>query len=289
MRTLTVYRHGLTGGTPPGKNNHKRALRGTTEGWSKSSTRNNTRFLYSVDETGLTGHGFALSLTLRTCPPTHKDWATVRTSFERRMRRMGMIRMHWLTEWQRRGVPHMHAAIWFDADLRERDPYAILTIRNHWLAVADQYGAGEKGQDIKPISDAMGWFKYLAKHAVRGLNHYQRNKENVPAAWSKTGRMWGYLGDWPVSPVDRFSIDDSGYYKFRRAVRGYARATTRAEFHRDPKMLSRMIWARNMLKVHDKNLSNVIGVNDWADKETISIPLLRWLSNEGHNVESTGD
>ena len=63
MPVLTEYRHGMSMGIPPGRNTHVRAKRDTVEGWSDSSTRRNTRFLYSVDERKLTGHGFALSLT----------------------------------------------------------------------------------------------------------------------------------------------------------------------------------------------------------------------------------
>ena len=62
MPTVRVYRHGMTVGTPPSVNTHKRALRGKVEGWSPSSTRSNTRFLYSVDESRLNGLGMALSL-----------------------------------------------------------------------------------------------------------------------------------------------------------------------------------------------------------------------------------
>ena len=62
MPVLTEYRHGLTMGIPPGRNDHMRAKREAVEGWSDSSTRRNTRFLYSVDERHLTGFGFALIL-----------------------------------------------------------------------------------------------------------------------------------------------------------------------------------------------------------------------------------
>nr|CRY96686.1 hypothetical protein [uncultured prokaryote] len=285
MRIWTVYRHGLTAGTPPGKNDHMRTPRGESGGWSKSSTRNNTRFLYSVDERALTGHGFALSLTLRECPPTSDDWHKIRRGFEWRMRRMGMVRMHWLTEWQRRGVPHMHAAIWFDEGLAQRDPFAVLTIRQHWLAVAGLYGAGEKGQNIAHITDAMGWFKYLAKHAVRGLNHYQRSADNIPEGWTKTGRMWGKLGDWPIAPVRKFYLDDEGHFKARRVIRGYARAITRQEFQLGRSPVSRLMWARNLLKCGDRGQSSLRGLNDWAEADKITAPLLLWLVSEGHEVD----
>lgn len=195
MPVLTEYRHGLTMGNPPGRNDHQRAKRSTVEGWTDASTRRNTRFLYSVDERKLTGHGFGLSLTVRDCPPTGAAWKQLRERFVKRLRRMGMIRMHWLTEWQRRGCPHMHAAVWFDEGLRDRDPMAMATIVDHWVALAAEYGAGPRGQHVAQITDSVGWFQYLSKHAVRGLGHYQRSADGIPPGWERTGRMWGYLAN----------------------------------------------------------------------------------------------
>lgn len=285
MRIWKVYRHGLTAGTPPGKNDHVRTPRGDVGGWSKSSTRSNTRFLYSVDERELTGPGFALSLTLRTCPESHDEWHRMRKAFERRLRRMGMVRMHWLTEWQRRGVPHMHAAVWFDEGLRERDPLAIDTIIEHWLAIAEPHGAGYFGQDVKQLTDAMGWFKYLAKHAVRGLNHYQRSAENRPAGWSKTGRMWGKLGDWPTIPPRHFYLDDAGHFKARRVIRSYARSRARDDVAKGKSKPHRITWARGMLRCGEPGPSSLRGVNDWAESKQISGPLLLWLMGQGHQVD----
>lgn len=284
MPVWKVYRHGMTAGTPPSRNNHVRGIRGDVGGWSKSSTRSNTRFLYSVDERELTGHGFALSLTIRECPPTADDWKRVREAFAVRMRRMGMVRMHWLTEWQKRGVPHMHAAVWFDDELAQRDPFALRTIKEHWLAVASAYGAGEKGQHVALISDSLGWFKYLAKHAVRGLGHYQRSNESVPAGWQKTGRMWGHLGDWPVGKIGDFYVDDEGHFRGRRIFRRWAIANARAEVRQGKSLRSRITWARGMLRCNEHGPSRLRGLNDWVPLE-VSSRVLVWLLAEGHQVD----
>ncbi|WP_425527867.1 rolling circle replication-associated protein, partial [Xylella fastidiosa] len=66
-----------------------------------------------VREDKLTGVGLALTLTVRDCPATAQEWQRMRRAWEKRMKRAGMIRVHWVTEWQRRGVPHLHCAIWF--------------------------------------------------------------------------------------------------------------------------------------------------------------------------------
>lgn len=278
MPVLTEYRHGLTMGIPPGRNDHMRAKREAVEGWSDSSTRRNTRFLYSVDERHLTGLGFALSLTIRDCPPTADEWKGLRESFFQRLRRMGMVRAHWLTEWQRRGVPHMHAAVWFDEGLRERDPMAIATIADHWCALAAAFGAGRRGQHVEPITDSVGWFKYLSKHAVRGLGHYQRSADSIPQGWKKTGRMWGHLGEWPTVDPVRYTITNEAFWAFRRMVQRWRLADARASGD-----LHRLRSARRMLQSSDRSAGSVRGVGEWIGTDETQ-KLLRVLASLGYVI-----
>ncbi|WP_216072449.1 hypothetical protein, partial [Acinetobacter baylyi] len=79
------------------RNNHVRAKRGEVNGWSPSASRNNTKFLRSVHVPGLTGAAVAFTLTVRDCPPTSDDWKILRETFIKRLRRAGMVRLHWLT------------------------------------------------------------------------------------------------------------------------------------------------------------------------------------------------
>lgn len=278
MPVVTEYRHGLTMGIPPGRNDHVRAKREEVEGWSTSSTRRNTQFLYSVDERKLSGDGFALSLTLRDCPPTADAWKALREAFFMRLRRMGMTRCHWLTEWQRRGVPHMHAAVWFDDGLAERDPRAPKTIADHWVSLASAYGAGPRAQHVEPITDSIGWFKYLSKHAVRGLGHYQRSSESIPQGWKKTGRMWGHLGDWPTVDPIRYTFDMEAFWAFRRMVQRWRLADARASGDR-----YRLRSARRMLQSSDQSAGSVRGVGEWVGTE-MTQQFLRHLASQGHKV-----
>lgn len=106
MRVIKLYRHGFTMGTnsfEPGAK-RPRGERGLVGGWSHGSTSRNIAFLRSIDESLLTGAGLALTLTVRDCPDTSDEWHSIRRAFERRLKRMGLIRMHWVIEWQRRGV-----------------------------------------------------------------------------------------------------------------------------------------------------------------------------------------
>ncbi len=278
MPVLTEYRHGLTMGIPPGRNDHMRAKRSTVEGWTDSSTRRNTRFLYSVDERLLTGDGFALSMTIRDCPESADEFKRIREAFLARLRRMGMLRVHWLTEWQRRGVPHMHLAVWFDAGLRVRDPFAISTIKDHWCDVASAFGAGPRGQHVEPISDSIGWFKYLSKHAVRGLGHYQRSSESIPPGWKKTGRMWGHLGEWPTVDPIRYTFSMQTFWAFRRMVQRWRLADARASGD-----LHRLRSARRMLQSSEQSAGSVRGVGEWISTDRTQ-QFLRHLGAMGHDI-----
>lgn len=248
---------------PPGKNDHLRGLRGEVGGWSVSSTRSNTRFLYSVIPDELTGQGWALSLTVKTCPPSHAEWHKARRAFLKRLERMGLIRGHWLTEWQRRGVPHLHCAIWLPSDCERQKQHDA--VREAWLAVATVWGAQSGAQHVAPITNSKGWFKYLSKHASRGLGHYQRAKGGIPKGWRSTGRMWGYVGSWePVRmEVVQFQVCWPGWFAYRRIVRRYRIADARADTGKGRGR--RIRQARKMLQFRDRARGSVRGISEWID------------------------
>ena len=150
--------------------------------------------------------GLSGSLTLRDCPPSHDDWKTLREALFFRLRRKGLYRLHWLTEWQKRGVPHLHFAAWFlqsvvvininqpalsDSELAQVLSYLISA---DWLSISSVYRSSGLSQVVKPMSNELGWLQYLSKHAARGAAHYQRAQGSIPSGWEgMTGRMWGIL------------------------------------------------------------------------------------------------
>lgn len=264
-------------------NGHQRAQRGNVGGWSVGATRRNTEFLYSIREDLLTGHGHAVTLTLRECPETAQDWHRLRRAFEARMRRMGMARLHWVTEWQRRGVPHLHGALFFNDDVRADtvQPFVIQS----WLEVASAYGPKWQGQHVHEITGIVGWFQYLSKHAARGVKHYQRSIENMPPGWQeKTGRMWGKVGDWPTREGMRITLQDQhgdgGWFAYRRLVRSWRVADARASGD-----AYRMRSARGMLRCNDAPTSRVRGVSEWITMDT-NLALLANLAGRGYVVQS---
>lgn len=280
MRTLKLYRHGITMGTPPAKNDHLRAKRGVVEGWSESASRRNIQFLRSVDETQLseTGSGepllpIALTLTLKDCPATPAEWHTLRTAFLKRMRRLGLYRSHWVTEWQRRGVPHLHGAFWFPPGVH---PSQII---NHWVELATPYGAGHRGQHYTNVTDAIGWFKYVSKHTARGARHYQRHPDNIPSEWLKrTGRVWGHTGDWPTQDAVEFEMSSEAFHRLRRILRNWRIADARTQGNS-----WRIKSARQMLKSNKRELSDVRGASEWLEMGP-SLAILDYLKAQGMDV-----
>ena len=299
MPVLKLYQNGLTGGVPPRLVNPAPVPRGDCSGWSAKSSRGNTRFLYSVRSAELSigsdGSpllGLALSFTLRDCPPSHQDWLMLRLALFHRMRRRGLYRLHWLTEWQKRGVPHLHAAAWFDLATAESwmlkhypglpiEAFPVI-IKADWLQITAPYRSSVQGQNIDLIRNDLDWLQYLSKHAARGAAHYQRAIGSHPVGWQKTGRMWGHLGCFPVSEPLGLSLDNPGWFQFRRIVRRWRIANARQG--KDP--ARRIRSARRMLKCSEFHLSRVRGVSEWITLH-LGMSILHFLSISGYSLEST--
>lgn len=258
--TLSVYRHGVSGGIPGAGGSP--GLRRESRGWSVASSRANTRFLQSVREHELSGCGLSLSLTVRDCPETHSEWKRARLAFFERLRRRGAVRVHWLTEWQARGVPHLHAAIWFPESMREQAENGRLQVDvlAAWSAIAGpRFGASLRAQHVEPIWGVIGWLKYLSKHGARGQQHYQRAAQGIPPGWERTGRMWGHWGEWSLEEPYQLSLSRLAWFRFRRLLRGYRRAEARSAGR----------WrglraARRMLRCPFREASELRGVGGWV-------------------------
>lgn len=239
-------------------------------GWSKRSSKGNRDFLFSVKPDQLTGNGYAVTLTLRHCPETARDWHAVRKAWLMRMVRAGRLRDHWVTEWQLRGHPHLHGAIWLPDDV---DPGMAIV---HWLEAAKKYQPRAVGQDIRPLVGAVNWFEYLAKHAARGVSHYQRHPENIPSGWKGyTGRVWGHGGDWPTAEGSQVQMNDAAFYQYRRLQFRYqvAKAKRQGDYHR-VKYLRR----RLQMAIEESRLQ---GLGEWIPEEDSWALLACALSKDG--------
>lgn len=256
---------------------HERAKRATIQGWSTGAVRRHTKWLYGIPHEELSGYGYAVTLTMRDCPETSKEFHRLRDLYIKRVVRMGAIRTHWVVEWQRRGVPHMHTAIYFDRELTVEEQFAL---KQHWVELCEPYGALMVSQYLLPITGPAGWLKYLSKHAARGAAHYQR--QGKPSGWETTGRLWGHTGVWPEREPMRFDISREDYFRLRRLVRAWRYADARME--KDPVVRRRrMISARGMLRCSDRTLSEVRGVSEWVE-ESWNLAILALFAEQGATV-----
>lgn len=295
MPVVKLYPNGLTGGTPPASRSCKPPKRGDCEGWTARTSRGNTRFLYSVRSQELQYSadgrplvGVAGSLTLKDCPASHEEWISLRRALVERFRRKGLYRLHWLTEWQKRGCPHLHFAAWFDlgkvdalcAKLDLPGTALFPLIKADWLMLSAPYRSSDQAQHLSPISNELGWLQYLSKHASRGAAHYQRASSTIPQGWQKTGRMWGHLGDFPTREPLGLELDRQGWFRFRRIVRAWRLAHARIRI--SPK---RIQFARHMLRCGNRSLSEVRGVSEWIPLD-LGLLIAHWLEKSGSDIDS---
>jgi hypothetical protein len=226
--------------------------------------------------------GWAITLTVRDCPPTSDDWNRIRDRLLQACRDLpGVELVSWLVEWQRRGVPHLHLAVYGpiqDTSESESEPPITCTdsdagalVVGAWLRIAREFGPGHRGQDAKRIDGAQGWLQYLSKHAARGVWHYQR--QGMPVGWETTGRMWGKVGGWPLVCEERADITNRQMWAYRRLVRRYLlsnAATLARQYEREGKkqkaaeVWDRVAFLRRMLKNPDRGESAFRGMSGWV-------------------------
>lgn len=260
-----------------GNSNAKPPERTEVKGWSSHAIRRNLQFLYSVDEKALEGlRGSALTLTVKECPGTSKAWGNARNALMQALRRDGVSLVHWVTEWQRRGVPHLHLAVYWPRGSEKTSEGLVA----HWLRITKGWGSKRRGQHVTPIYDVLGWNQYVSKHAARGLYHYQRNPENVPEAWrhGSTGRMWGKLGDWSIQEPYQLDLEPVEFWRLRRMVRGWRKADARRSVKGEV-FGRRVVSARGMLRCPLPKLSAVRGVSEWIGEE-LMVRMVGWVQAE---------
>lgn len=257
MARVTVLPNGVTASCPrEGPMKEKAPKRGEVRGWSRKSTARLRRWFYSVDGDQLDGVGFALTLTVRDLPPSAADWTSTRERYMARLRRAGMLRGQWLTEWQRRGVPHLHGCVFFG----EASGVTPRVLQEHWLSSAGDWGPGRSAQVVSPLWGLRGWLQYQSKHSARGVRHYQRAR--VPEAWQEgTGRLWGTLGTWPLREEVR-PIDMDSFWRFRRLLRAWLLSESRRASD-----WRRVAYLRRMLADPEPLRSAVRAVGEFCPEE----------------------
>ena len=145
----------------------------------------------------------AFSGTVATWPPTPPAFHSAINRWLSCLRRAGLVHYFWVMEFQRRGHPHFHAALFFPT------APVLARIRNLWLNAAADFGASFSahlcpeeilfGRNARPcirhIKGMKEWTGYMGKtflHAMRSYDHSQRsyNVADAPLEWNaSTGRF----------------------------------------------------------------------------------------------------
>jgi hypothetical protein len=265
---MKLYQNGVSlymGGT----GTHTRAKRGEVVGWSAAAARRQRQWAWSVESEKLNGNGVAVTLTLAHTPENATEFHRLRRTYLMRIERMGLVAGHWVVEWQERGTPHLHMALYFDHEL---DAHELDLTVVHWVTIAGN-DTSIFAQDRARIDGALGWLKYLAKHATRGIHHYQR--QGHPEGWSKTGRLWGTVGAWPtVEPIEIDGLSNAEFYRIRRMMRAWAMADAKSAGDR-----RRMMYLARSRRTSDKQKSRYLGAADWVP-ETVMLRLVDYLERE---------
>ena len=277
MPKITMMPSGINAAFAGG--NSAPVKRGGVCGLTKGSARRNKAFLMSIDTSKLHGTPVTMTFTLRDAPESSKEWDKLKRRLWPRLKRLGMFRAHFVTEWTRRGVPHLHVMAFFESmQIRLPDNsmarlvltnYAIL---QHWLSISHQYGTGPQGQHVRIETDRIdvAWFKYMSKHASRSAFHYQRQSELIPKGWHSTGRMWGKVGsDWPVHH-ECHELDNWAFHSLRRQVRRLRRAKARTDIKSGRLKsveagLSTLAYLRSQKRITCAARSATLPISEWVD------------------------
>lgn len=286
-------------------------------GWTKHAALRNRAFLYSVIPHELDGVGFSVTLTVKHCSSSQL-WAKWRKNFVQALRdRYDLTRFHIVTEWQRRGAPHLHMAVWFGAETargfgdrkgdgsatvlapdqeqiwRKALPFWQSEIVHLWLKVAKQGEPAYLAQDVKeiPEGDALHWLRYLAKHGSRSVNNYQRNSENIPLGWEGgTGQVWNKGGDWPTMfPLRLERIEQEQKYQFRRHLKNYlASCPESMRIARKSRAEFRRYWA-GYLQSNDATKGRTRPISSFVDLE-IQVRILKNIAPDAQFInDETGE
>jgi hypothetical protein len=286
MPTITMMPSGINAAFAGG--NKAPPVRGTCRGLTQGSARRCKAFLMSIDTNKLSGIPINFTLTLKDCPPSSDEWERLKKEFFRRLKKMGLIRLHFVTEWTKRGLPHLHGMGFFHRIFEASENVGGQWERYHtticchyiekaWCDVATSYGAKEQGQHSRQeTSINVAWFKYMSKHASRSANHYQRQRDQMPEGWLTTGRMWGKLGnDW-LTHSESHEIADNAFHHLRRQVRSFRRSQALTEIkkgklwgnpHQVRGGLATLAYLRGLKKITDPARSSRIPINEWVSAE----------------------
>lgn len=297
MPNLTLMPNGINAAFAGGNSSPEK--RGVIRGLSASAARRHQNALRSVDGSQLYGAPFTFTLTVRDVPESAEAWDRAKRALWKRFTRAGAIRVHWCLEWTRRGRPHLHGIAFFPTHNGRpgrvvHSPEGPLwelvlpcMIPAWWQQIACKWGVSLNAQHASVRASAeKAWFRYMSKHASRGVGHYQRQADAVPEGWRTTGRMWGTFGcPWPLR-AEKQALKTWEFHRLRRQARAYARSVAvthirKGEATADPKLSKKLIrqgkatlrYLGNLSRICDPVRSARFPVSEWIPLEVSSLML----------------
>lgn len=283
----------LTAFTPP--------ERTATKGWTVNVARRNEQRLQQIDFDAVEGFPVFVTLTMPSGQMSEVSAAEFHGWLKRWlqfMKRHGLRHYYWILEFQASGNPHLHVLAWLDHAWDALETYRAL---RSWVGILNKSGVGARLQgQIWENIDVGGELvvdgervpahpervlMYLAKHAARGVAHYQRQIENMPDDWRyRSGRVWGHDRGLPLRAQQDFETDYPTFWTFRRLVRRWRLAEARGikDADRRRKAISQ---ARGSLRCSRRDVSPYRGVSAWVPSDVASALLDAAVSIGGGDYE----
>lgn len=275
--------------------------RTATRGWTANVARRNEQRLQQVDFDAVDGVPAFVTLTMPSGQMGEVSAAMFHgwlKSWLRYMKRHGLRHYYWILEFQASGNPHLHVLAWLDHEWEPLETYRAL---KSWVGILNKsdVGARIQGQiwenidvggeivvDGEPVpAHPERVLMYLAKHAARGVAHYQRQIENMPEDWQyRSGRVWGHDRGLPLQEQEDVETDYPTFHRFRRLVRRWRLAEARSIKDADRRRAA-IVQARGSLKCGRPDVSSYRGVSAWIPSDVASQLLDAAVSMNGGDYE----
>ena len=260
--------------------------RTATKGWTPIVARRNEQRLQQLDFDAIDGVPAFVTLTMPSQQMGDVSAAMFHGWLKRwlqYMKRHGMLHYYWILEFQASGNPHLHVLAWLDHDWDALEQYRAL---RSWGGILNKSGVGARLQgQIWENIDVGGMITvdgervpahpervlmYLAKHAARGVAHYQRQIANMPEDWQyRSGRVWGHDRGLPLREQQDVECDYPTFWAYRRLVRRWRCSEAQAIV--DPsRRRAAVSQARGMLRCSRPDVSPYRGISAWVPADVAS-------------------
>ncbi len=260
--------------------------RTATKGWTSNVARRNEQRLQQIDFDAVDGVPAFVTLTMPAQQMADVSASMFHGWLKRwlqYMKRHGMQHYYWILEFQATGNPHLHVLVWLDHMPDALETYKAL---RSWVRMLDKSGVGARHQgQIWESIDLDGEIvvdgervpahpehvlMYLAKHAARGVAHYQRQIANMPEDWQyRSGRVWGHDRGLPLREQRDYECDYATFWAYRRLVRRW-RVSEAQSIVDGERRRAAILQARGMLKCGRPDISPYRGVSAWLPASVAS-------------------